>query len=227
MNEMERTFAEGLPNKTFIIRFYSELYAEFLPEDNFYTPYRGSLSPLWPGMEFETPENEQLRWVDGDGPGYSRERAEEILSNRYAGAIKPIRLTLPHLLAYEEFRRLICQLKEENYLDWEILLLIINICVDHRLRIILPPTAPPDEQIKTMETMLHEEREDDVGIPVSVFTQDRISLQKKIQIATIAKTWGLELHKQTPDFIAIERFLDTRYHNSEDDIEHEDFFGGI
>lgn len=226
--ELEKLFSEGLQTKTFAVRLYSDLYAEFLPEDNFNLPSRGSLTPLLPHLDFEPVENVQLKWLEKEGPGYSEERAKEFIANRYKSAIKPIRLTLPKLLKNDEFRQQIKQLRGEGYLDWEILLLVCNICLNYRLNKIVPPQAPLHEQQELAVSMMSsEEKEDDIEVPASIFTPEKIEVQKKIQIAMIAKTWGLELRRKTPDFNGIERLLDVRYHNSEVDVEHEDIFDGI
>ncbi|MHB9074889.1 MAG: hypothetical protein ACYC6G_15345 [Desulfobaccales bacterium] len=228
MMEWEKTFSEGLLSKAFIIRPYSDLYVEFLSEDIFNSPYRGSLTPLLPDMEFESQEKEQLKWIDSDGPGYSEERAKEFNMNRYKGAIKPIRLTLPRLLKDDKFRRQIQLLRSEGYLDWEILLLVSSICLNYRLNQLVTIHTPLDDCKQIAESMMSlEENEDDIEIPASIFTQERIESQKKMQIGTIAMTWGLVLHQNTPDFNAIEKLLDARYHNSEGDVEHKDIFPGI
>lgn len=228
MQELERTFSEGLSSKTFIIRPYSELYAAFLSEDNFNSPYRGSLTPLLPDMQFESQESDQLKWIDEDGPGYSVERAKEIVLSRYQNTIKPIRLTLPKLLKDDGFRRVITQLRNKGYLDWKILLLVCNICLNYRLNQLMPPYSSLEKQKEIGQSlMFREEKESDIEVPASVFTQENIAIQEKLMVAAIAKTWGLELYQKTPDFNAIEKLLDARYHNSEMDVEHEDIFPGI
>lgn len=228
ISELEKTFSEGLSNKTFTVRPYSELYAVFLSEEHFNSPNRGSLTPLFAHMEFEPLESDQLKWLDKDGPGYSEERAKEFIVNRYKNAFNPVRLTLPRLLKNERFRRVITQLRNKGYLDWEILLLISNICLNYRVNQLIPTGAPLDEQKEIGQSlMFREETESDMDVPASVFTQENIAIQEKFQFATIAKTWGLELHQKTPDFNAIEKLLDVRYHNSEMDVEHEDIFPGI
>jgi hypothetical protein len=227
--EMELNFSEGLPAKTFAVRPYAELYAGFLTEDEFRFPNRRSLSPIFPNKEFEALEHEQLKWINSDGPGYSKEKANEILVNRYAAAIKPIMLTLPRLLAKEQFRDAISGLRNEGYLDWEIMVLIANICIDYRVKQLLPLKASPDEKYLKLvkDLMFREEKKNDVEVPAEIFTKDRIDIGKRIQLAAIAVTWGLQLHQQTPDFNALEKLLDIRYHNSVDDIEHDDLFKGV
>ncbi len=226
-SEIERAFSEGLHSKTFATRPYAELYEEFLSEDDFKGSARRVLTTLFPALAFEVREHEELAWIDTDGPGYSKKRAEEFVRNRYEQAIKPIRLTLSRLLEHEDFRDHIRKLRQEGHLDWEVLILVSNICVNHRVHELLTPTAPPNEQVRVMkELMFRDERESDLEVPPTVFTQDRVEVQKNISLAAVAKTWGLELHQQTPDFAAIKQLLDVRYHNSEDDLPHNELFVG-
>lgn len=224
--QLERAFSEGLPVKTFAVRPYAELYMEFLPKNEFYSLDRKKLNPLFSSLDFVVAEHEQLAWNDTDGPGYSKERAREFLTNRYTHAIKPIRLTLPRLLRDDGFRRIIGELRPKGYLEWEILIMVANICVEYRARQFLPPQVPFDELGRIVnELMYQEESEDDINVPPSVFTGQRIEIQEKVLLAAVAKTWDLEIRQTTPDFDALEKLLDVRYHNSEDDIEHEELFG--
>jgi len=223
--EWDKTFSEGITSKTFNVRSYSELYLEFLEEDHFNLPYRGSLLFLLPHMEFKSQEYDLLKWVDEDGPGYSEELAKKIVINRYENAIKPIRYTLQRLLGNEDFRYQINRLKKEGYLDWQILLLIFNITLNYKLNQLITRDTPLDKRNQIYESLISsEEEENDVEVSPSLFTQEIFEFQWKFQLGAIAKTWGLELRQKTPDFKALERFLDVRYHNSEIDVDHNDIF---
>jgi hypothetical protein len=71
------------------------------------------------------------------------------------------------------------------------------------------------------------EKVDAEGYPdfdLSAVTSERIDIQRRMGIVSIAQTWGIANHRQTPDFDAIKKLLDIRFLNSTDDIPHEDFF---
>lgn len=225
---IEKAFSEGLPAKVFSARSYSELYAEFMPEKDFYSPDRTKLDVLEPSLSFNTIEHQQLHWMDWDGPGYSKEIAHTFITNRYKNTMKSIKYTLPRLLKDPHFRSLIHNLRYHGFLDWEILVLVANISADYRLNQKIPQTAPEEEKMMfSKELMFREERMDDFEIPTTIFTKDKIKIYRHILNAVVAKTWGLELHLRTPDLDALEKLLDKRYHNSEDDIEHGDIFGSL
>ncbi len=60
-----------------------------------------------------------------------------------------------------------------------------------------------------------------------IFSQENFEFQKLALIGSVAKTWGIALHRATPDFEALAKLLNTRYNNSTDDIDHENFFSGV
>lgn len=228
LSEVKSIFAEGLTTKIFSVRPYAELYCELMPEDDFNSPLRKSLSPLFPAYAFDHEEHTQLAWDTSDGPGYKKESAKEFLKNRYEKGLRPIIKSLPRLLTDQGFRCQVKKLIDAGYLDWEILLIIANICVDDRVKNELGPMAPIEEQMRlTRKLMFSEETEADIPTSPAIFTDERIDLQKQIFLLSVAKTWGLVLHQQTPDFNALERLLDFRYHNSEDDIPHPELFGSV
>jgi len=183
------------------------------------------LSPLEPDREFNTVEHSELRWVDGPGPGYSREKAQEILINRYINLIRPIRRTLPRLLQREEFRVLVQKLREDGYLDWQILLMISNMAVDFRVNTLIPRSASQEAHMALLgELISREETANDIEVPHEIFTEEAFTIRKQIHLVAVARTWDLVLHRDTPDFDALARLLDVRYNNSTDDIDHDDFF---
>jgi hypothetical protein len=223
--EIERIFADGLTTKIFSIRPYAELYTEFMPESEFNVSVRQSMRPLFSTYPFEHQEHALLAWNQSDGLGYSKERAREYLKNRYEKGIRPIRRSLSRLLKDQHFLSEIKKLRKSGYLDWEILLIVSNICVADRAKSLLPPMAPFHEQERVMnELMFREEAESDKQISSSIFTGERIALQRKIFLASVAGTWGLVLQQRTPDFEALDKLLDARYHNSGDDIPHHELF---
>jgi hypothetical protein len=134
-------------------------------------------------------------------------------------------LSLPQWLQNKEFQSLVRDLREEGYLDWQILLLISNVAVNHRIDARLGPKRSwKDDVTATQNLMFKEETEEDTKVPVEVFTPERVTLQKQIMYGAVARTWGLEFHRATPDSAALKKLLDARYGNAKDDIAHKDIF---
>jgi hypothetical protein len=228
LQKIHAFFSRDLPLKVLSVRPYAELFVQFISQDAFESSNKKALTPLEVSRDFLTIEHDELRWIDKLGPRYSREKSRKFIANRYTNGIRPIRLTLQRLLKEEKIRIIIRKLKNEGYLDWQILMIFVNIVINYRTNRLLAPGASLESQReKMLDIAYKEEKEDDVAIPLDIFNEDMIKIQKNIFLVTVAKTWGLVIYRITPDFIALKKYLDMRYNNSKDDVEHEDIFTGI
>jgi hypothetical protein len=77
------------------------------------------------------------------------------------------------------------------------------------------------------ERLLRGEQEDDPNFDLNALDAVTISGQERTLILLCLKQWGLESHRQTPDFAAIRDMLSRRYGFASDDDEHADPFPGL
>lgn len=75
--------------------------------------------------------------------------------------------------------------------------------------------------------MYQEESEESIEIPLEVFSDEAINLQKSMLAPAASKIWGLSIKQKTPDLNAIKKYLDVRYNNSIDDVDHVDYFKSV
>lgn len=224
---VENAFEAGLAGKAFSIRSYAELYAHFITREMFDAVGRVSLQPLNATAQFEHAAYVELSPRLDPGPGYSETRSKEHIANRYRLAIKPIRYSLPVLITDPGFVRQIQRFRERGYKDWFILVLVANVAAEYRGQQLAGPHASHETQTRAMEReMQREETTTDDPVPAHIFTAERMDLQANIMALTVAKTWGLAMRGQTPNFTAYEKLLTTRYGMLEDDLSHEDLFKG-
>lgn len=227
MKKIEMVVKEGLLQKTFFVSPYTECYKTIImPENEFTSLDRSTCEPLNADQEFLQNEHKELAWNDSLGQGYSKQLANKFIKNRYLQSIKSIRLTLPRLLSSAEFKEKIKKLKAEGYLDWQILLIIMNLSLNYRVQRAGGNRLDMRGQMDLSKKMIHqEENENSVMIPVEIFSDEAINLQKSMLAPSAAKVWGLIIKQKTPDLFAIKKLLDVRYNNSSDDIDHEDYWG--
>ena len=225
VEKIKQSIMEGLSDKIFSVRPYHELYKTIMDKDTFEKYIRRELEVLEFQRPFYHKENHQLKWFKGPGITYSKVKADEFNKNRYERSIKSIRFTLKRILKENTFKQKVLQLKNEGFLDWQILGIISNITINYRLEKLSMYNRSRAMMEKIIQDLIYkEETNEDDEIPISEFSDDKIEIYKKILISAVAKNWGLEIKMDTPDFNAIKKYLDTRYFNSTDDIEHLDFF---
>jgi hypothetical protein len=219
----EKRFERGLSARFFSVRPIRELLAFAQPDEIPYavltnTTRRALLADVAPI------ESEELKWPLSPGPGYSRKRAEEFLRNRYEISQQAIALTLPRLLRDDRCKKIIQGLRADGFLDWQILSVICSIVAQHQVEAQFRNLDPRVLGEEMTDRIYRTERSSDAEFDLNAFTTDIVAMQKKMLSIAALRTWGLEIHRQTPDFNAARRLLDTRYGHSTDDIPHDDPF---
>lgn len=223
---------DGLIDKTFMQRPYSEYYNQvILPQEEFNLFDRSQYQPLNSENQwFAMKEHKELTWKDTLSDSYSWKKAKKFLTNRYKNNIKPIKITLSKMLNDESFKNTIKRLKNEGFLDWQILQIITDIVTSYRLSLIHKKNNLDLKQQQEVMVKLrsNEETSSDIEIPSDEFCDSKIDIVKNLVAPSAAKTWGLIVNKKRClDMQAIKKFLDVRYRHSIDDIEHKNFWGDL
>jgi hypothetical protein len=115
-------------------------------------------------------------------------------------------------------------MKDEGLLDWQILSVIANIVCQYQVEKRAPGISPQMLAKEIQERAYREERDDDPQFDLNHLTDELVKMQQRILSAAAFKTWDLESHRRTPDFVAMKRLLDERYGHSTDDLPHADPF---
>jgi hypothetical protein len=215
-------FRDGIASKLFVGQQYELLYKEYVRREAFESTGRDTLAQPVPLHAFKIKEYEETRWVDGPGPGYSKEESERWLKNRYEGLITPVRETWRRLTKDQTFVAVSQRLRADGWLDWHILSAVHGIALNFRIN--SDARAPQDpEDIKRLfgELMRRPEMADDIPIPLSLFTEERMREQLIYTMLSTLKAMGLICRQKIPDIAAIDHFLRHRYNYWSDDIEHD------
>ena len=137
----DERFERGLVSRFFSVRPIRELLASVQPEK---LPFallanttRRKLS-----IDCNPIVSAELQWRSSPGPGYSKERAQEYLRNRYERCREAFKITLPRIIRDDRCRSIIEGLRTEGFLDWQILLVIGTIVAQHQIQKEFPDRDP-------------------------------------------------------------------------------------
>ncbi|GGZ32918.1 hypothetical protein [Asticcacaulis endophyticus] len=214
----------GLLVRVFSVRPAHELMSFALQQAPGWQTLIG-VSKYHPKREIEPIEAPEMRWRTGDGPGYTKEKANEALSNRYRRSVEMIRYTLPKLAADRGFRANIATLKAEGVLDWQILIALMNLVTRLQVEAHLGGPITWATRHKHLDRLKRPEELSDAVVSPDTLTIKLLNEELERQPIYVAGTWGLTLPTDTPIMKGIKRLLDVRYGNSRDDIPHNDLFG--
>lgn len=215
---LEPLFKGGLPHKVSVGRPYEEA-AALLGEEH-YARCGAATRPA--SLNGYTPlEREPLAPSRALGPGYNREEALQAIRERYEVANESLRYTLPRLLGDEDGRKTIERLREAGWLDWQILVALVNAAMNWRMQQVgmTPEVADPSEATRLARQA---ETPQSPPIPLEVFADDVMDLHVYIQTVTVARRWDLRGRQEARDEEAMRDLLIRRYEYAADDIPHRD-----
>lgn len=169
-----------------------------------------------------------LAWRSTPAPGYSRERSIEALENRYRRTAPVMHAIVPLLMQNERSREILQACHAEGMPDWQLCNCIYNFTLNAAMAEELGGPllgGTPNRQGVMNRAIKRIENGDVPKVDLAKFDKAFVDFQLGLNTLATLKGWGLEIHRQTPDSIATKLFLDERYRNSSDDIDHEDIFG--
>lgn len=221
----EDKFKDGLSGKATIVQPYEVLYKSIIPEAKFNETQKQSFARPFMGKAFQLKATDVLRWKDSISPKYNKKEANRQIKNRYRNSIKPISLTLNKIKGEEWFQSIIRQLKSEGYLDWHLLLAIMNRIINYKIQITVGTITDPNELKCTFKEIVGKpEKSTYIEIPKEILNIEELKTQLMIAFATFVKTWGLEFHNEKINPDMIKEFLDKRFCTMRDDVKHKTIF---
>jgi hypothetical protein len=219
-------FKEGLGNRALTINAYQRAYRDLVSEDKFKESMRNKFESET--LNIEQHESETLASKKNDSPLYNHNKAIENITGRYKNCLSVIHLTLERLKQSEQFITELSRLKDEGWLDWQIVLALYNNILDLKAKNLLAQNGKTyandkawleDFQKTFHEIRFKDETETYVEIPIKELIGENLELQLK-QISThVLKSFGLEDKSRFPNFNALKSFLNERFRFHEDEVE--------
>lgn len=221
--QLDGAFRNGLSSKVFIVRPYSELFAQFVDFAEYDSRRAASLRPP-DASAYVIRSAPELAWLDTPGPGYTPEKSQIAIRNRYQRSARPIATTLARLRGDSRFQKWVAQHRVDGRKDWWILLVLMNTVLNYRARLTFAPNDERGLRQYMSKAMNDEESADAVEFPVEILFSEEAKISATSFMLTTAKMWNLAVRSRTPDIKAFEKLLGTRYGQATDDVDHIDPF---
>ena len=215
-------FDQSVFEPVFVGRPYAELYREFVPAELFAEDVRTTAGAFEQDRDFRSSVGERVPWFDGPGPTYDQENAKLDVAHRYRRVQAWLEYTLQRLKADQGMMARLQRLHHKGMKDWEILGILSNIALNHRLadRGDLGP-----EQLRQLGLQLIDKPEapEDALAP-GLFSDEQLELHAVPYLRAFLD--GRQLRAPSClNPVSLEKFLTVRYRLREDDVEHPDIFG--
>lgn len=220
---LESLVKGGLFHKISIGRPYEETTS--ILDDDHYARCANASRPLSSDV-FRPIASEALSPSTAVGPDYDRDESLQAIRERYELANDVLRYTLPRLLSDQDGRQTIVRLREEGWLDWQILVTLVNIAANWRIQQagIQPGVGDPQ---RALELARKPETAASPQIPLSEFSDDLVNRYTLIQVVSVSQRWNLRGRPEAPGEDALRDLLTRRYQYTVDDIPHRDLLDCI
>lgn len=216
---------DALAKKTMTINLYQKIYRGLFDERIFNLYNRINL-PI-ANFEVAPVESEMLRWNDSTSPLYSKRESMIRIWNRVRNARRDIGLALAFLKTQPQYSTFIEGLRVAGWLDWQILLSMMNHIFNNRAHRLLKDKqfASEEEHIEAFQqairdVMQMDEKDTFTQFPIEYFTDEQYHFD--LQLAQlphlVLQSWGLENKVQFPNFDAIKELLTYRFNFDFDDM---------
>lgn len=222
---VDDAFARGLGHKLSGGRPYDEA-AGFLRDEDYERMAALPDGPLGGGIVrdafLEHPElalrTDLSKWYDHDETVANIER-------RYERMMPIGRVTIPRLARTEPTATVLHQLRDEGWLDWQLMMAITNIIGNARpawegLRIAVD--SPPEARARASALLRREELDTDPQLGSDAFTRDKLLAALDFSALLTLPSYGLHLNTPTPNATAVLTVLRDRFNFGVDDAQHDD-----
>lgn len=229
--ELKELFAElftqqSLAEKTLSVNSYQRIYRFLWEEKDFDQFKREFFQPV--DFVLNLPkDNPTMKWKADLSEKYDYNQALVHIRGRFKNTHKCIYLTLSELKKDKKFHDYINLLRKEGWLDWQIILAILNYILNYKSNIELSKMEFKSERERfdsmqvTMDKYLKmDEKEFYVEFPLEAFQTKDFRMHLEHYPIYVLRVLGLEYRARFPNFSSIKEFLDIRF-NMRNDITNE------
>jgi hypothetical protein len=231
LNILEDLFKSHIFNKFFFIGLYRSIYTNCYKKDFLSNLSVDSLCKFKKDIAFSSELDADLFQYNKIHDNFDKEKAENTIRSRYDNSFKMLNLLLKDLNKNSVFQANIKSLKEDGYLDWEIMSSLANIMLNIKvnekaLELKLDQNYDLYERKNITHNIIsNPEMHNSLPNDLSDFLdRDRILMGIKMNYVYELNLWKLQQKCQTPKFNAIKDFLENRFMLGKIDVEHPNYF---
>lgn len=211
---------------------YEKVYFNLLTEEEFNESRRGDFSSL--NFSNQRISENTLELYDGFSEKYNNEQSLEHIRFRYESIQKRLSVSLSKWIAEPKFINLIKDLREQGWLDWQILFALQNYVLAAKVEINLR-SSPETDPVKLNNlannefTRLFELDEKDcyTEIPVDWLQTELFNFYLQKTPTDVLESFGLQNGMKHPNFKGVHHFLNKRFNFNLDDISENNFLRNI
>lgn len=218
--------SQKLGDKGLSVNTYQKVYFNFLKEEDFDKSKRSDFAQ---GPQNDvTKRPEFIPSFNGLSSKYDKTTCINNITQRYKNMVVNLHVSLSEWKKDPNFIKLIQSYRSEGWLDWQILMALMNFVFSYKANAYVQSLPlHDDEKLKAFEEEFirikrMDEKDCYLEIPVNYLQSDEFRFVLVKTPADALDSYGLENNMQYPNFNAIRRFLEEKFAFDKDDDTEND-----
>lgn len=231
----ERLFKENdLAGKTLVLGSYQRMYRYVCTQKRFDSLQRQLFEPVDTFFLNLPNTNRVMEWKNSLSPKYNQQQAIENIKSRFKNSNRCIHLTIEKLKLDKGFPNLISELRDQGWLDWQIVMSMMNFMLNHKTQLEISNRTFDNEEkyVEALQEIFHKLRYVDeeqcyVEYPLKAFMSNDFKLELNQIAINVLQAFGLEYKSQFINFSAVKELLDKRFNMTNDMSNENNQLSGI
>ncbi|RTY77470.1 hypothetical protein EKL97_15405 [Flavobacterium sp. LS1P28] len=218
--------SKDIGSKALLLNAYQLMYRKEFSKDKFNDSKRSHFKREYlPITHFQA---KPLHWNNNTSNLYNHEENIENIGFRYLKNLKKIAITFEKIKDIPAFITRIKDLREKGWLDWQILMALMNTIFNYKANIkmsILQRNYLLTEEnamhFRQIITDLHREGENVanyIEIPLQEIIGENLLMHLEQSSLYVLKSFGLENRSRFPNYTAVMELLNNRFNFAQDDL---------
>jgi len=215
---------QALASKSLVKNAYQRVYYNFVDQEQFNMSRRSDFNGV-AISDFVPAVSGLYIKFDDLSPKYSQSQALECITNRYKNTVKKFSVSMEAWKKDPQFIALIKSLRESGWLDWQIMLALMNFVISNKVSMIIEKNPPENKEegkqraeILAREMLEQNENDNYIRIPASWLVSDRFKFFMNEMPVRVLESYGLQNGLKHPNFKMLRNYLAKRIAFSTDDL---------
>ncbi len=225
----------NLFEKIITVNSYQRMYRKYYMKEDFDVEIRQDNPMFKVNGEFPK-EDIALKWNDKLSFKYNKAKSIQKIKERFKNSIRSTHLTIENLKMNSQFIANINVLRAKGFLDWQIVLGIVNFMISHKakMKVKFENLSFTDETEYIAKVYEYEkqfiaidERLFYIVYPAEAFESEEFLLRLDTLAINVLRSFDLECKLRYPNIVAIKEFLDKKFNMNVDDTDEGNFIKDI
>lgn len=221
-----KLFTESdLAGKTLVLGSYQRMYRYVFKQKRFDRLQRQHFEPVDVFFLNLPNVNPVMEWKNDISQKYNQQEALRNIQQRFKNSHQCIYLTIEKLKQNKKFSAFVNELRIKGWVDWQILIAMMNFMVSYKTRIEISNQSFETEENyrEAFDELFHKLRHTDekdcyIEFPLEAFDSEGFKFQVNHTFVIILHSFGLENKLRFPNFSAVKEFLDIRFNMKNDKV---------